>query len=256
MALTSKYLFFAERHGKSKCDSEIGEAKRLLKQNLPADGVGNIKDLQKILQENSMKSKNHKEFIIHQDDVTFQPKSIQLANIKQYLYFSRKSKDSKVLAFHTFESTENIEVNMKEKDLEKKERKHSIEKEKVPQTSTPPRVQSIIGSRMDKEQVQESEEEEKEEEGIDDEPKQILQNKRNNKKNQKPFQMNKRKRRRIDFEEDDEDIDISLDESEQLRDEFSSNEDDLMEEAIEKTNKRQGKRTIIKKKQYKEQLIR
>lgn len=50
--------------------------------------------------------------------------------------------------------------------------------------------------------------------------------------------MNKRKRRRIDFEEDDEDIDISLDESEQLRDEFSSNEDDLMEEAIEKTNKR------------------
>ncbi|KAA6381532.1 MAG: hypothetical protein EZS28_022941 [Streblomastix strix] len=180
------YLFFAERHGKSKCDSEIGEIKR------------------------------------HKDQDEFIGKTIHIPNIKSYLYIKRESKDSSVLAFHTHDSDQGEEINMTEQQIEKKDRKHSNEKEKVPQTCTPPRVQTVIKSRMALDIELEAEDDEINVEAMIP---QRLNNKqkKNQKQKDKPQIMNKRKRRRIDEIETDEDE--TQDESESFRDEFDDNEE-------------------------------
>ncbi|KAA6400438.1 MAG: hypothetical protein EZS28_004038 [Streblomastix strix] len=200
-----------KRHGKAKCDSEIGEIKTSLYQNLPANGIENIEKLQEALIENTKRCSNKKEFIIHKDQEQFIGKTIQVKNIKSYLFFKRESEIADVQALHTFESSNSTKINMTEKEISKKDRKHSSRKQTVPQTSTPPKVMNIIESRIQKDNNDQNDE--------DDEDDDMQHSQTDQQQELEPIRIVKRKRRRIELDSD-EDEEENIYQNDEQYDEF------------------------------------
>ncbi|KAA6386177.1 MAG: hypothetical protein EZS28_018296 [Streblomastix strix] len=186
--LTIEYIFFVERHGKSACDSDIGETKRTLYQYLPPAGIGDINELQTFLEEKCKRSAFPKEFLIHHDDDNFEGKIIELDNIRTYLYFARfgSSKEAYSYAYPLYGAKQKVRINLDEKDHENKIRRHSKQQEKVAETVTSDFTLKITSVRdeMMKDPIQDIQEE-------------------------IPIpQMVKRKRRRVDDDFDDESSEV------------------------------------------------
>ncbi|KAA6377550.1 MAG: hypothetical protein EZS28_026923, partial [Streblomastix strix] len=92
------FILFVERHGKSICDRNIGESKRLLKAFLPATGIETIEDLKKQLEHSTRSCKIKKRFFIKVDQENYHESSINYVSVRSNLYYLRSAEGTPVYA--------------------------------------------------------------------------------------------------------------------------------------------------------------